>query len=1267
MDLAAFHESHGDVKEAARELNTLSTQNPELLSIIRANVDFYWRQKDYRRSVSILTSAASRAQEPFASELRSEASRKAADSGDYSTARQLLDQLLADDPYNGDLLGQKAATFARANDNAGLLQFYTHELEAFGNSSLPKNEKDDRIAALRRGYIPALISTDQINEALDQYEQVLNQFPEDEDLAREATRFAQKHQLANRLTSYYAKATSDSPRDYRWPLLLARIQNALGRYPESLSNYAKAIYVRSDRTDLLQAKEDLETRLLQFKDAIQTSQKLYELSYHDNRYLADQAALYARLDQPSEALRLLRRAYIDVTPKEPSGYVSALRQLTLWHMFTQADLVYRELRPLLDKGSEWAGEAVLLDLQALASLHRPEDAIAVTAEAWKNMPNFKNIGDVGRYDTAIGAALREYLAPEEKSKLASLLSSPAGVAPLNVYSLARAAGLYNVATAALVKNFKGKANDQWANLQRVQSSRLEFEALGHQLESLARVAGQSSSREQIVRAAISAYASSGDAAAQLRVAAAASPKNQLLAPGEYAELFIQSGGNLPARLAALAKRNPAYADAVVQSLLSTRTLPAVSAAIQARGSVLAASWSAAHLALAGLYFLSPVLSIQASFDSLLGPRTVGGQLASLHSSNDAEMLRNDIWFYYAARNGDYLTYLKQPAGSDLLPAYLESAPAASNSYVSLGDTYLELKQAAHALSLYRDALQLSPLRVDIYDRIALVAAESGNRDEAMANWRSAFRILAARVEEGPLPADYWQITTAVIRHATRVRLIQELRPDADALLHAYIRRNGNYNLAPFLEAILKDSPDVSRAEKWVVQLARDTNLDQAIRELLHDSWLQSAQKETLYTVLIERASSEVGRSSGDAANASAEQLLQDQIGYVTYLLAQNKPQLAWQILLKIEPSGRRPPDLVLEAAALTGNLEAQLAEYQAQPANAPPADQILTVVSALSSNNHRDLAQRIREFEYERELDSGVASAAAYFGLAEVRFSQSRVPEALALIKTATVTIGAPFENFPEAVRLLEQTGQAKEAVHYAEQWKTAEPWNSDALLASARLRSDISALDRLRQSNAASYSVRVESADTMRSLNRSLPGTTELALLTRKVITAAEASQPYFVVARLHAAKTVSDVSQRVTLISQAISLDPSLHEPRLDLAEAASAIHHLQLGLSALDSYVSGGPAVSDRLGTVQEKAAEAFMQQNNSVRAIPLFEQALLNIKDQKERERIEKLQAVAQMQSRFLIANSSRQPVITEQITQPLIVKPKLATLPPDGVQ
>lgn len=558
---------------------------------------------------------------------------------------------------------------------------------------------------------------------------------------------------------------------------------------------------------------------------------------------------------------------------------------------------------------------------------------------------------------------------------------------------------------------------------------------------------------------------------------------------------------MPEKLTALAKHNPAYADAVVQTLIATRTLSSVSAAIQARGSVLPSPWSATYTALTGLYFLSPAPLVQASFDSLLGPRTVSGQLANL-GSDDTGTLRHDIWFYYAARDGDYLTYMKQSAGADLLPAGLESAPAASNSYVSLGDTYLELKQVDHALSTYNDALQLSPLRADIYDRIALAAADSGKTQEALANWRKAFRILAARVEEGPLPADYWQTTTAVIRHATRVRLIEELRPDANALLHAYIRRNGNYNIAPFLEAILRDSTDWNYAQKWVVQLARDTDLNQAIRELLNSSWLPSTQKEAFYSVLIEQASAQVARSAGDAANASAEQLLQDRIGYVNYLLTQNKPHLAWQTLLKIEPAERRPPDLILKTAALTGSLAALLAEYTAKPANAPSADQILAVASALASDNHSDLAERIREFEYERELDGGVASAAAYFGLAEVRFAQSRAAEALALIETATVTVGAPFENLPEAVRLLEQTGHISDAAHYAEEWKTAEPWNADACLAFVRLKRDIPALDRLRLSNEMPYYVRVESAKTMRSLNQPVSGTAELALLTHKIIT---------------------------------------------------------------------------------------------------------------------------------------------------------------------
>jgi tetratricopeptide (TPR) repeat protein len=385
VDLALYKESHRDSAGAEQDFTALLNDNPELLGVIRADVSFLWRQREYAKAVTVLSAAASRAQQPLQTELRREAAQKAADSGDFDTARRLLDQLLSADPYSGDLLAQKAATYAQAHDDNGLARFYSDELKMLGDSNLPAQEKADRIAALRRGYIPALIGTQQFNEALAQYEQLLNQFPDDESLAIEAAHFSTEHQLGNQLVSYYEKATRDSPHNYRWPLLLARIDSALGRFSEAIAAYDKAAYVRPDRTDILIARGDLETRLLRFKDAIKTNQKLYDLSYHDTRYLAEQASLYERSQNPSEALRLLRAAYVDANPKDASSYMSVINQLMAWHMFTQVDATYKELLPLIGKGSASAGTAVALEAQALTSLHRPEAAIQVVAEAWQRI------------------------------------------------------------------------------------------------------------------------------------------------------------------------------------------------------------------------------------------------------------------------------------------------------------------------------------------------------------------------------------------------------------------------------------------------------------------------------------------------------------------------------------------------------------------------------------------------------------------------------------------------------------------------------------------------------------------------------------------------------------------------------------------------------------------------------------------------------------------------------------------------------------------
>ncbi len=62
VDLALYKETHHDAAGADRDLTALLNENPELLGVIRADVGFLWRQREYGKAVAVLTAAASRAQ-----------------------------------------------------------------------------------------------------------------------------------------------------------------------------------------------------------------------------------------------------------------------------------------------------------------------------------------------------------------------------------------------------------------------------------------------------------------------------------------------------------------------------------------------------------------------------------------------------------------------------------------------------------------------------------------------------------------------------------------------------------------------------------------------------------------------------------------------------------------------------------------------------------------------------------------------------------------------------------------------------------------------------------------------------------------------------------------------------------------------------------------------------------------------------------------------------------------------------------------------------
>jgi len=100
LALARYYEGRQDIAGARRVMADVYKDNPTILGVVRAVVDFEWRNKNPKASIDTLLQAAAAAQPSYRKQFTFEAARKATDSADYNRARTLLAGLLKDDPFN---------------------------------------------------------------------------------------------------------------------------------------------------------------------------------------------------------------------------------------------------------------------------------------------------------------------------------------------------------------------------------------------------------------------------------------------------------------------------------------------------------------------------------------------------------------------------------------------------------------------------------------------------------------------------------------------------------------------------------------------------------------------------------------------------------------------------------------------------------------------------------------------------------------------------------------------------------------------------------------------------------------------------------------------------------------------------------------------------------------------------------------------------------------------------------------------------------------
>ncbi|MGC2329804.1 MAG: hypothetical protein WA604_24050 [Candidatus Sulfotelmatobacter sp.] len=1219
--LIRLYESRKDFAAAQKNVEALYRENPKILGVVRATVDFYWRMKMQQPAISVLLQAAKDAYPALSAQFTYEAARKETDAKQFQQARDLLTGLLKDSPYNGEYLAAMADAYAQAGDDHGLEQFYNEKISLFRTAPLPADARKSQIATLRRGLIPALTRMKNYSGAVDQYIELINNFPEDDTLVTEAALYAMRYQRQQQLVDFYAKTVAQSPHDYRWSMVLARTQTNLENYPAAIDTYAKSIAIRPDRTDLYIARAGLEERLMRFDEAAADYEHIYQLAYQDPQWMEQVATVRARQGKTKEVVAALQTALIDGRPENAGNYFEVARRLESWGMLDQA-------RTYAEEGVNKAGPNLLASadhrigvktyVRIMTRLRRHEPAFATLQRAlddsdatlplveqqvqkqgitgltdaqWREHIRLNRIETARSGMTAalqeMGSTVNAYFTPEERLAFAHFAESKRAGMNRNdleafAIPLAESASLADqesrwrfewMLQSARLPNY----NFNTTSFIDLQCRRGRFAELGPQREQFAAALPTMQSIQPLLAAA-DAYRSSGDEQNELRVLSAVFSRNGL-DDARLQRFFQLLLARTPEQLVSIASAWPnASAEKAANYVVAHGSAALSHTVVQSRAKARPPVWHKAYTALVGLYFSEPTLDVNNAFLAALGDDSIATRLAKPVDRN--QQLAGNIWFYYGSRYGEYLGATKLGHAEDFLPAILERSPASSSGYLTLADYYAGAGETKRAIDDYNHTLELSPNRPDVYDSLAVAYYKQGDHVAALADWKQAFSSLATQINSAHVPETFWADFGRTCDQLAARRLFADLKPDADSLIRTYLRRNGNYRSNAILHSAFAASGDPA-ATTWIIDLSSAAHDPTSVLADIADaSWIPLALRAPIYQRILESTQTANTVLTGLERQYADQDLASWQVRWIQYLVRTKQYSAAAAAVAALPQETRDSQaatlvPLALQVAAQLGTLDSTLTAYRTDPQSAPSPEILRSAARKLFEAGDKQSARKILELVFAHEISEHKLVAANFLGLAEIRLASDDTQGALDLLRRLVVVVGNPFENLDPAAALLEKTGHHAEAVEFLDQLVKSAPWDSSyrlrlakAKLAASGYAASEQALAAIAASPTTLYDLRLKAATGLAGHTHPNLGSGEMDLLAGPptAITVADADKFYFYEARIKAAQNASDAQTKIQLLSHCIVDFPRRDEARIPLFQAATTAQSDEFALGIM-----------------------------------------------------------------------------------------------------
>jgi predicted Zn-dependent protease len=1219
--LVQFYEGRRDFNAAQQNIESLYRENPKILGVVRSTVDFYWRVRNYPRAISVLRQAAEDAYPDLRRQFTFEAARKATEAKDYAQARELLNELLKQMPYNAEYLAAMADTYAQAGDDQGVKQFYEGKIAALQHASVPTDVRNTQIAGLRRGLIPALTRLKQYPAAVDQYIELLNSFPEDAGLAVESALYAQRYGRQSQLVDFYATTVVQSPRDSRWSVVLARIQTALENYQGAIETYGKAIAVRPDRVDLYTARAGLEERLMPLDEAIADYEGLYQLAYKDPQWMEKVAELRARQGKSTEAVSALTAALLTGRPENPGDYGEVAQRLEGWGMLAEA-------RDFAEHGVKLAGDDLLADARyhsiantfvriatrmrqqegAYAALQRSLEAASSTLPVLKEQAAKQGISGISdtkwreqlrqnRIENAndgmsaalqeMGRAVNTFFTPEERLAFAQFAESKRvgmTIEQLQAFAipLAQSAGLAEQEARwrfewLLQRSATMPYQQQLQEFIRLQRGRTRYSELGGQLQRLAALL-TTSGQNAFLYPAADAYRSAGDPAGELQVLSSIRPA--FLDPERQERLFTLLLKSQPQALIQLgANWQEVASQRAADFVIANGDAALAHDLVQARGRSRQPVWTKSYSALVGLYFAEPTAAVNGSFLGSLGNLKVGERIG--RPVDRAQQLAGNVWFYYGSRYGEYLGITNRGTPEDYLPSALEQSPATASGYLSLANYYADRGNSQRAIEEYDHTLDLASERPDVLNELASVYYKRGDRDAALDRWRAAYRVLAKQVDQPHPPETFWKDFGRTCDELRTRRIFASLQPEADAVIRSYLRKNGNYRSNALLQPAYAALNDPPAATTWLLDLSKAaSDSTRVLVDVVNAPWIPVSSRAPIYQRILDSKRATLAKSTGLEHDYAQQDVDLWTVKWIQYLVRAKQYQQADEAIHQQSETTRTSQasaiiPLELTVAARLGGLDATLESYRSDPARAPDAAILRAAAKQLTDSGDAVSARKIMGFVFTRAIENQELTASNFLGLAELRLAEGNIDLALALLRRLTTVVGQPFENLESAAALLEKSGHNLEAIEFLAKLSDANPWQPAyrVRLAKAQLAAghDPSAtqktLRKVASDPTSTYETRIQAASALVGNQENL-GSAELNLLAgdTKHIQSEAADKFYFYEARMAAAMTASDLSARFALLTHCVIDFPRRSQARLPLFEAAIAIKSDEYALGAV-----------------------------------------------------------------------------------------------------